>query len=650
MAENWWEEEGVLRPVDPKPPEGSAEGLPAWALEPGALRGGPRGMSLFRTDPELTPEVLAELPEMTHSSRMIEGFATPGGEEDTSFLGTLGGMGRRMGTEAMQAWLQMTTTDPVELGMMLQNEFPDLIEVRTSPPTEENPHGVLVAKNKATGYEAVINRPGFSGMDVLQTIGLVGQYTPAAKLTAPIRHMGQRMLVGAGLSGATEYGAQRLQEAYGGEFDPEDIAMATAFGGAGEALGPALIAGGRRIREYFKPIQEIDAIPANIRQALQYADDMAEASGKTGPKISTSDALQEFLTPTMRIFFRVADRIPGFGTAAMRRKQIASRADALQNVANRFDIDIETDMGEEIVESWLERLRKQRWWGANERYAEPGAATYDMMERAFAREADAAIDDAIRAKINKLEPGINEFHQVADIAEMIFRGGRARQAAELMRNLTPQGQQAMRQEFLRRGLMAASFEEGAQATVPRPGAFVNYLKQNRALVTEMFGEQDRQLLDGLASYIRITDDAAKFSEGAGMISAGMTGTAGVLILDMAGTMLAGAGTGLLAKSVQSNAVRNLLLKLVHVQGNKAAEKAIVDRIRPLANAMWTQYFQDRGDMPALFMGEGFGDQDQAGAGLAGAMMQLGTAAAQQVGRVPTAVMDWLGDEPEEPVQ
>ena len=646
MAE-WWQEEGALKPIGA--PSADPTGTPDWALQPGALQGGPRGQQLFRTDPGLTPDVIEALPEMTHSSRMIEGFETPGGETSDGFLDNVGGMFRRMGTEGMQAWLQMTTTDPVELGMMLQNEFPDLIEVRMSQPTEENPDGVLVAKNKATGYEAVINKPGLSGMDVLQTIGLVGQFAPAARVAAIPQTLGRRALTGAAASGATEYGAQRLQEAYGGEFDPEDIAMATAFGGAGEYIGPGLVAAGSRIRQYFRPIQEVTDIPLNIRQALQYAEETAQASGKP-TRVSTSDALEEYLTPSMRIFLRIADRIPGFGTAGMRRKQNAARADALANIARRFDIEIETDLGEEIAETWLERMRKQRWWGANERFAEPGAATQDMMERAFAREADAAIDQTIRNRIKKMEPGVNDYHQIADIAEMVFRGGRGRQAAELMRNLTPEGQQMMRQEFLRRGLMASAFEEGVQSSVPRPDAFVNFLKQNRQLVTELFGEQDRQLLDGLSAYIRITRDAQRFSEGAGMIAAGMTGTAGVVVLDMLGTMFAGAGTGLLARGVQSNAMRNLLLKLVHVQGDTAAEKAIVDQLRPMANALAEQYFQEKGDMPGLYMGEGLGDQQaMEPTDVTGALVQLGTAAAQGVGQIPANILQMMGDE-EEPVQ
>jgi len=234
-----------------------------------------------------------------------------------------------------------------------------------------------VVKNKHTGYETTINKPGFSAMDILQGIGLTGLYAGPGKLaTAPLRQVAkeherrwaawakgelQESGLKAGkqaarretikraavLEGGVEYGAQKIQESVGGRFDPADVALAAVVAPVPEVLfGPlanlalkskdVLLRGGQW--------------PDNIKKAVQFAE-------AQGYQLTTSDAMENLVKPRRRIFLKAAERLPWVGTATIRADQLASRADTVRGIANRMGVRANTDYGAYILNSFVNQKR-----------------------------------------------------------------------------------------------------------------------------------------------------------------------------------------------------------------------------------------------------------------------------------------------------
>lgn len=118
----------------------------------------------------------------------------------------------------------LTMTDPAEIAQSIQSNFPN---VRTQ--WQKAPDGSVypVMTNNETGAQTVINRPGFTGLDVIQTLGLGAAYAPTGAST----------VAGAGLKaggmGALLEGSHALA---GGDFNPETVVLDALTGSAGQKL------------------------------------------------------------------------------------------------------------------------------------------------------------------------------------------------------------------------------------------------------------------------------------------------------------------------------------------------------------------------------------------------------------------------------
>lgn len=621
MAE-WWEDPNIA--WESEEPRGRGN-VDDWFNQPAAT--GQR----FPIDPSVTAEQLAELPEMTHSERMIEGFANP--EEDVGAIrGTLG----RMATGASQAWLNMTITDPMELGAQLQNRFPDVVEVRLAPNPSEDPEEVEayplipIARNRLTGYEAVINRPGFSGQDILQTIGLIGQYTPATRVTSAVsavpkvvagakqtlatgRGLMARLGTAAGTMGGTEIAAQTGQAMAGGDFDPEDVALSTAFGVVPEALGRPAIGLALKGKELLS--SAATKIPNTIRQALDFAR-------QRGFIIQTSDALAERLTAPQQIFLKITERIPVFGTQGAKTRQKAQRADVLREVAEEYGVNIETDLGQEIAENWVSRMKNWRFFGRNQN------PTDEMMNRAFGREAAEVIDSTLAQRISQATMENGKINDV--LVDQVFKSNNAVRVRDLFRKLTPDGQRAAQTRFITEGLNRAGWRPSQQVGISSPAAFVKYLDKHANSIAEIFpDEAQRTYMNGIKEFLRITNEAEKAGQGAGMTAALAAG-GGFYLFDLMGGALAGMGTGLLGRAVQSAPVRNLFLRLAHAEGNPALRDSIMRELRPVILGMGNQVLQGEVDMPQLSMSIGPEMIQEGAATGSEAAMQMLRAATQQI--------------------
>jgi len=193
------------------------------------------------------------------------------------------GEGQGFGT----ALALMTAFDPNEMGKILQAQFPEKIAIQSTP------EGEVIATNRETGGQVSLNKPGISGIDVIQGLGIISAFTPAALVTkaAPglasqligrqvASKLGVRAVAGAGTSAATEAGLQGIQEASGGEFNKEDVAIATALGGAAELVLPA----GKALLEKARSLRNAGA--ATPEEAVRMALFESRGFRPTRPQIT----------------------------------------------------------------------------------------------------------------------------------------------------------------------------------------------------------------------------------------------------------------------------------------------------------------------------------------------------------------------------
>jgi len=164
----------------------------------------------------------------------------------------------------------LTTTNPEEFANILKTNFPDTIGVQFSPGGE-----VIVANNK-TGVKAIVNKEDFSAIDVLQGLGLVAAFTPAARTAGLVTGLTTKALTGAAGAGATQVGIEAIQSQLGGELDQSEIAIATALGGVGELVIPAIQAV-RQARQASVQARQLGVETAEREAAQQVVEPAKEA-------------------------------------------------------------------------------------------------------------------------------------------------------------------------------------------------------------------------------------------------------------------------------------------------------------------------------------------------------------------------------------
>lgn len=181
--------------LTPQTKQQSPEGVPTFEGS-GFLGGVAREQTI---KPEL-PKNIAQLPEVSGGSGLLS---------------------TDIGAAARLAPVLAVTTDPEEIADIITSSVPEVQKVYERD-NAGNVFPVLV--NNETGAAASINKPGLSGMDVVNLIGLGAAFTPAGR-TATVAG-------GAGKAALTESAIQTLQAATGGDFDPEDVAFSAVGGGA----------------------------------------------------------------------------------------------------------------------------------------------------------------------------------------------------------------------------------------------------------------------------------------------------------------------------------------------------------------------------------------------------------------------------------
>lgn len=294
--------------------------------------------------------------------------------------GLLAGLDIPVTQRAALATALATMTNPEEIAKTLQAASPDI-------GIQYDEKGNILAANNKTGARAVLNKPGFSGLDAAQLAATTAAFVPAGRVATAAGGgiARQAAVLGAG-SAATQAAIEGTQAGAGGEFNTEDVAAAGALGAAAPILAGAA---GRAVDAGRRGIQALRGHPAAQNQLVQAAE-------QARIPLMTSDVVQPetFLGRSAQA---VGERIPLAGTGGMRATQQEARQQAIRELGDQYPIPA----ADEIVNSLKNQTSKIKQ-AAAQRYQEIVPMVDQLGAVPYAR-TNSAIDDAI----NELsKPGV----------------------------------------------------------------------------------------------------------------------------------------------------------------------------------------------------------------------------------------------------
>lgn len=364
-------------PEDTPAPEGQAM-MPEASTDAGSVEPPPSVAA-----PE--PEAKAEDPGMLDSiGNMITGNdrQTRATQElpELQNSGLLAGLDIPAGKAAAVTAALVTMTDPQEIAQTLKALSPEI-------GIQQDEKGNLIAANNATGARAMINKPGASGMDALQTVGIGAAFAPTGGAASAI---GGGALKQAAVLGGTSAATQALieggQAAAGGNFDPNEVALA---GASGAALPLAMGAGGTVMDAAKRGVQVMRGAPAaqsEIVQAAKSANIPLMTSDIAPPSTFVGKSAQT-----------LGERIPLAGTGGLRATQQEARQRAIQELGEQYPVP----KPDQVI-AGLKAQKSKVMQAAGKRYEEL-LPMVDSLGPAPYPKTVQAIDDAI-AELSK--PGV----------------------------------------------------------------------------------------------------------------------------------------------------------------------------------------------------------------------------------------------------
>lgn len=294
--------------------------------------------------------------------------------------GLLNGLDIPEGKGAAVAAALSTMTNPEEIAQTLKSLSSDI-------GIQQDEKGNLIAANNATGVRAVINKPGFTGMDALQALGIGAAFAPSGRVAGAIGGgaLKQAAALGAG-SALTQAAIEGGQSLVGGEFNPEEVGMA---GAAGAALPMAMGAGGSLIDAAKRGVNVLRA-PAGSQSEL------VQAAKSANIPLMTTDVAQPstFVGKSAQV---LGERIPLAGTGGARATQQEARKSAIQALGDQYP----APKPSQIIDS-LKSQKSRIKQAAGQRYDEL-LPMVDALGAAPYTKTTQAIDDAI-SQLSK--PGV----------------------------------------------------------------------------------------------------------------------------------------------------------------------------------------------------------------------------------------------------
>ena len=176
----------------------------------------------------------------------------------------------------------LTTTDPVEMGNILKNNFSNI-------GITQDEKGNLIANNNKTDVKVVLNQPGISQLDIMQGLGIASAFTPAGRLSGFTK-------VVAG-SGATSAGIEALQALSGGEFNPEQVVIDATTAGLLDKAFQVAKATGRSIRDVLKKDAKID--PDRLLKSFEKKNFTSQRFGRNKAESNIPKSLQKASQPDL---------------------------------------------------------------------------------------------------------------------------------------------------------------------------------------------------------------------------------------------------------------------------------------------------------------------------------------------------------------
>lgn len=329
----------------------------AMAEEPGMLD----KLGAMITGSDRQTRATQELPEL-QSSGLLTGLDIPEGKG------------------AAVAAALATMTDPQEIAQTLKSLSPEI-------GIQQDEKGNLIAANNATGVRAVINKPGFTGLDALQALGIGAAFAPSGRAAGAVGGgaIKQALALGAG-SALTQAAIEGGQAAAGGDFDANEVAAAGALGAAMPLVAGAA---GATVDATKRGIQAVRGAPAAQSELVQ-------AAKSTNIPLMTTDIAQPS-TFVGKSAQTLGERIPLAGTGGLRATQQEARKRAIQELGDQYP----TPKADQVIES-LKAQKSKVMQAAGKRYEEL-LPMVDSLGPAPYPKTTQAIDDAI-AELSK--PGV----------------------------------------------------------------------------------------------------------------------------------------------------------------------------------------------------------------------------------------------------
>ncbi len=205
----------------------------------------------------------------------------------------------------------LATADPQEQVDIITANFPN-VAVTYDKDAQGDVFPILT--NRETGAKAIVNKPGLSGMDVLQGLGLAAAFTPAGRASSA---------VGAGAKAALTQGAvEGAQVLQGGDVDPLDIGVAAAGGVAGQQIGKKLaqVFSGGKAQQFIDPQTQLPTKEFNAAlkaKGMDAGDLVDDIDSGLLPKPTDNQSPKQYLNDI------VADKLQrGEATASMYNLQL----------------------------------------------------------------------------------------------------------------------------------------------------------------------------------------------------------------------------------------------------------------------------------------------------------------------------------------
>lgn len=253
--------------------------------------------------------------------------------------GLLSGLDK--GKIAKVAPIILSTVDPIEISQILTNNFPEI-------GIQFDEKGNIIAGNNKTGAKVVINKPGFSQLDLVQTLGLASIFTPAARATTAITGALPRLGAAFTTGAATQAGLEGVQALAGSEQpltgQTQEILLAGLGGAAAEIPAARRVAAQRQ--PDLPPVQQL----APTEEEL-----IVQAGQREGVPVLTSDVFppQDIVPGLLR---QAGERIPFFGTGGIRATQAVNREEAVLEAFN----SLPSVSDDQIIESLKKTAVKRK--------------------------------------------------------------------------------------------------------------------------------------------------------------------------------------------------------------------------------------------------------------------------------------------------